>query len=121
MAARAFDYAFFFPKDEVGVPPISLQFQLPVFRVPAQDRIGVPISAFLKRFACALKPLRLSQRHSQHGEALAAVTRSAFRRPIRLVLPATIATFISFLCTALGSYRAAASSDSVWVRFDTPI
>lgn len=119
MAARAFDYSLFFPRDEAGVP--SRILQLPIIRVPAQGRIGVPVFAFLTGFVCALKPLKLSQHYSQHGEALEAVARSAFRRPIRLVLPATIATFVSFLCTALGGYRAAASSDSFWVRFDAPI
>lgn len=118
-SARAFDYPLFFPRDEADVPPRILQ--LPIIRVPGQGRIGVPIFAFLTGFVCALKPLKLSQQRSQHGEALAAVARSAFRRPIRLALPATIATAISFVCTALGGYRAAASSDSIWVRFDAPI
>lgn len=119
MAARAFDYALFFPRDEPGVPPRILQ--LPIIRVPAQGRIGVPIFSFLTGFVCALKPLQLSQRGTRHGQALAAVARSAFRRPLRLMLPATMATIISFLCTALGGYKAAASSDSRWVRFDAPV
>lgn len=118
-AARAFDYALFFPSDEQGLPPRILQ--LPILRVPAQGRIGVPIFAFLTGFVCALKPLKLSQHRAQHGEALATVAKSAFRRPIRLVLPAMIATVISFLCTALGGYKAASSSDSKWVRFDAPV
>lgn len=119
MTARAFDYALFFPSDEADLPPRVLQ--LPIIRVPAQGRIGVPIFAFLTGFVCALKPLKLSQHRSQHSEALAAVAKSAFRRPLRLFFPATIATAISFLCTALGGYTSAASSDSTWVRFDAPI
>lgn len=119
LIARAFDYSLFFPRDEQDAPPRLLQ--LPIIRVPAQGRIGVPIFAFLTGFVCALKPLKLSQQPTQYGEALAAVARSAFLRPIRLVLPAAVATVISFICTALGGYRAAASSDSRWVRFDAPV
>src|SRR4051812_4233029 len=92
--ARAFDYALFFPRDNPDAPPRFLQY--PIIRVPTQGRIGVPIFAFLTGFVCALKPLKLGRNRHQQGEALMAVAKSAFRRPPRLVLPAAIATFISF-------------------------
>ncbi|KAL1861398.1 hypothetical protein Daus18300_008929 [Diaporthe australafricana] len=116
--ARAFDFALFFPRDREDVAPRL--WQLPIIRVPAQGRIGVPIFAFLTGFVCALKPLKLGRNRHQQGEALMAVAKSAFRRPPRLVLPAAIATFISFCFTAIGGYETAHFCDSFWVRFDAP-
>ncbi|KAJ4303932.1 hypothetical protein N0V88_001532 [Collariella sp. IMI 366227] len=52
--------------------------------------------------------------------SLKSVARSAFRRPPRLVLPALIATFISFVMSSLGGYKAANRCDGFWVRFDAP-
>lgn len=116
--ARAFDFPLFFPRDRPDVPPRF--WQLPIIRIPAQGRIGVPIFAFLTGFVCALKPLKLGRSRHQQGDALMAVAKSAFRRPPRLVLPAAIATFISFCLTAIGGYETAHSCDSFWVRFDAP-
>lgn len=116
--SRAFDYHLFSPRDNPEVPPRFLQ--LPIIRVPAQGRIGVPIFAFLTGFVCALKPLKLSRHAHQRGEALIAVAKSAFRRPPRLILPAAIATLISFVLTLNGGYESAHWCDSFWVRFDAP-
>lgn len=76
--------------------------------------------AFLTGFVCALKPLKLARNRHQQGEALMAIARSIFRRPPRLILPATIATFITFCLTIVGGFESADSCDSSWVRFDAP-
>lgn len=116
--SRAWDYDLFAPSDTIDAPPRFLQ--LPFIRVPIQGRIGVPIFAFLTGFVCALKPLRLARQRDQQHTALAVIARSAFRRVPRLVLPASIATVISFVLTLLGGYTAATRCDSFWVRFDAP-
>lgn len=80
----------------------------------------MPIFAFLTGFVCAYKPLKLAYQQGNAPAALKSVARSAFRRPPRLVMPALIATFISFVMSALGGYTAANRCDSHWVRFDAP-
>jgi hypothetical protein len=116
--SRALDFALFWPADsEHGKPRL---LQLPYLRIPWQGRIGVPIFAFLTGFVCAYKPLKLAYQQGNAPAALRSVARSAFRRPPRLVLPAMIATFISFVLSVLGGYRAANRCDSFWVRFDAP-
>ncbi|KAL2017515.1 hypothetical protein VTK56DRAFT_2007 [Thermocarpiscus australiensis] len=116
--ARALDFPLFWPADSQNAPPRLLQ--LPYLRIPFQGRIGVPIFAFLTGFVCAYKPLKLAYQQGNAPAALKSVARSAFRRPPRLVLPALIATFISFVLSCLGAYKAANRCDSFWVRFDAP-
>ncbi|KAL2259589.1 hypothetical protein VTK26DRAFT_6692 [Humicola hyalothermophila] len=116
--ARALDYPLFFPADNENASPRLLQ--LPYLRIPNQGRIGVPIFAFLTGFVCAHKPLKLAYQQGNAPAALKSIARSAFRRPPRLALPAVIATFISFVLSCLGAYKAANHCDSFWVRFDAP-
>ncbi|KXX76092.1 hypothetical protein MMYC01_204176 [Madurella mycetomatis] len=116
--ARAFDYNLFFPADVKGEPPRLLQ--LPYIRIPWQGRIGVPIFAFLTGFVCAYKPLKLAYQQGNAHASLKSVARSAFRRPPRLILPALIATFISFVLSALRGYKTSNRCDNYWVRFDSP-
>ncbi|KAK4123029.1 hypothetical protein N657DRAFT_619535 [Parathielavia appendiculata] len=116
--SRAFDFALFWPADsEDGTPRL---LQLPYLRIPWQGRIGVPIFAFLTGFVCAYKPLKLAYPQGNTAAALKSIARSAFRRPPRLVLPALVATFISFAVSCLGAYKAANRCNSFWVRFDAP-
>ncbi|KAL2141614.1 hypothetical protein VTI28DRAFT_2160 [Corynascus sepedonium] len=116
--ARALDYPLFFPADSKDGTPRLLQ--LPYLRIPWQGRIGVPIFAFLTGFVCAYKPVKLAYQQNNAAAALKSVARSAFRRPPRLVLPALIATFISFVMSVMGGYRSANHCDAHWVRFDAP-
>ncbi|KAL2270541.1 hypothetical protein VTJ83DRAFT_2725 [Remersonia thermophila] len=116
--SRAFDYPLFWPADVKDGTPRLLQ--LPYLRIPWQGRIGVPIFAFLTGFVCAYKPLKLAYQQGNTAAALKSVARSAFRRPPRLMLPALIATFCSFVMSVLGGYKAANHCDSVWVRYDAP-
>lgn len=116
--ARALDFPLFWPADKPNQAPRLLQ--LPYLRIPAQGRIGVPIFAFLTGFVCAYKPIKLAYQQNDVPASLKTVARSAFRRPPRLMLPAMIATFISFIMSCLGGYTAANRCDSFWVRFDAP-
>jgi len=116
--SRALDFALFWPANQKDGAPRLLQ--LPYLRIPWQGRIGVPIFAFLTGFVCAYKPIKLAYQQNNVPASLKSVARSAFRRPPRLVLPALIATFISFVLSCLGAYTAANHCDSFWVRFDAP-
>lgn len=116
--SRAFDFALFWPADAKDAPPRLMQ--LPYLRIPYQGRIGVPIFAFLTGFVCAYKPLKLAYQQGNAAASLQSVARSAFRRPPRLMLPAMIATFISFVLSCFGAYTSATRCDSFWVRFDAP-
>ncbi len=80
----------------------------------------MPIFAFLTGFVCAYKPLKLAYQQNNVPASLHSVARSAFRRPPRLMLPAMIATFLSFIMSCLGGYTASNRCDSFWVRFDAP-
>ncbi|KAH6624102.1 acyltransferase 3 [Chaetomium sp. MPI-SDFR-AT-0129] len=116
--SRAYDFPLFWPADQKDGTPRLLQ--LPYLRLPWQGRIGVPIFAFLTGFVCAYKPIKLAYIQNNAPASLKSVARSAFRRPPRLVLPALIATFISFCMSILGGYKSANHCDSYWVRFDAP-
>ncbi|RKU47786.1 hypothetical protein DL546_006687 [Coniochaeta pulveracea] len=116
--ARAWDFQLFWPSDSKEVA--ARIWQYPILRVPFQGRVGVPIFAFLTGFVCAYKPLKLAYQQSNQPAALQSVARSAFRRPPRLILPAVIATLISFLIACLGGYKTANRVDAFWVRFDAP-
>jgi hypothetical protein len=117
--ARAWDYPLFFPKDSAESPAARL-LQLPILRIPFQGRVGVPIFAFLTGFVCAYKPIKLALKN-QFALSRRSIARSVFRRPPRLILPATIATLFSAVMSYLGGYRAALRCDNVWVRYDSPL
>ncbi|OJJ79592.1 acyltransferase family protein [Aspergillus glaucus CBS 516.65] len=115
--ARAWDYDLFSPRDTEDVPPRILQW--PILRIPWQGRIGVTIFAFLTGYVCALKPLK----QSRNGDILGSFTsiaKSAFRRPPRLILPATIAMVISWTLAQFDGYLTALRSDCWWCRYAAP-
>ncbi|KAL4954607.1 ankyrin repeat-containing domain protein [Aspergillus filifer] len=106
--ARAWDVDLFSPRDTEDAAPRFLQ--LPVFRISWQGRLGVTIFAFLTGYVCALKPVKLSRNGNMLG-AFTAVGKSAFRRPPRLILPATLALIISWAMAQCGAFIAASRSD----------
>jgi hypothetical protein len=115
--ARAWDHDLFAPQDDEDTAPRI--FQWPVLRIPWQGGIGVPIFAFLTGYVCTLKPLG----QSRGGDPLAAFTsvaKSAFRRPPRFILPATIALMISWIMAQFGAFIVANRSDSWWCRHTAP-
>ncbi|KAJ5788215.1 hypothetical protein N7457_003205 [Penicillium paradoxum] len=115
--ARAWDYNLFSPRDDVDTPPRILQW--PVFRIPWQGRLGVTIFAFLTGYVCALKPLKQSRNGDILG-SFTSVAKSAFRRPPRLIFPATIALLISWGMAQCGAFIAANRSDCWWCRYAAP-
>lgn len=115
--ARGWDYDLFSPRDQPDVRPRILQW--PVLRIPWQGRIGVTIFAFLTGYVCAIKPIKLSRNGDKLG-AFTAVAKSAFRRPPRLILPATFAMVISWVVAQLGGFIEANRSDCWWCRYAAP-
>ncbi|RMZ91472.1 hypothetical protein DV736_g1289, partial [Chaetothyriales sp. CBS 134916] len=70
-------------------------------------------------FVNALKPLQLA-RSGQAESALNKLAKSSCSRILRLMLPATLATLISWVLCQLGSYETARESDAYWLRMNTP-
>jgi peptidoglycan/LPS O-acetylase OafA/YrhL len=65
------------------------------------------------------KPIKLARAGNPEA-ALTNISQSAFRRTPRLVIPATIATGISWLLCQLGAYAVAHRSDSWWISNASP-
>lgn len=114
---RAWDYSLWSPRDDENAAPQLLQ--LPFLRLPWQGRIGVTMFAFLTGYVCAIKPLRQAKSGNIPG-ALETLGKSAFRRPPRLILPATIAMCIAWIFAQLGAYEISHLSDSRWLRRSVP-
>ncbi|KAL4860677.1 hypothetical protein BDV12DRAFT_191561 [Aspergillus spectabilis] len=115
--SRAWDRALFAPRDTEEASPRLLQ--LPFFRISWQGRIGVTVFAFLTGYVCVLKPMRLSREGNRLG-AFTAVSKSAFRRPPRLIMPATVALIISWTMAQCRAFVTANRSDCSWCRYAAP-
>ncbi|CCU77320.1 unnamed protein product [Blumeria hordei] len=115
--ARAFDVDLFLPTSAEGAAPRILQY--PFFRVFTQGRIGVSIFALVTGYVCALKPIR-QIRSGCPESAFNSISRSAFRRIPRLVLPTTIATTLIWLLCQLGVFDIANHVQSVWLNHSSP-
>jgi len=79
----------------------------------------VTIFAFLTGYVCALKPLKQSRNADKLG-SFTSIAKSAFRRPPRLILPATIAMLISWTLAQFEGYLTALRSDCWWCRYAAP-
>ncbi|KAJ5609460.1 hypothetical protein N7528_010027 [Penicillium herquei] len=115
--ARAWDYDLFSPRDTEDATPRILQW--PILRIPWQGRIGVTIFAFLTGYVCALKPIKQSRAGDTYG-SFTTIAKSAFRRPPRLIFPATIALIISWVIAQFGGFIVANRSDCWWCRYAAP-
>ncbi|TGO47928.1 hypothetical protein BCON_0258g00070 [Botryotinia convoluta] len=115
--ARAFDPDLFLPSSGEGIRPRLLQ--LPILRILPQGRIGVTIFSLVTGYVCALKPIRQCRAGNQTA-CFNTISRSAFRRVPRLVLPTTIATTIIWFLCQFGIYKVAKRSDSWWIEATSP-
>lgn len=66
-----------------------------------------------------MKPIRQAQ-NGNGNQALSGLAFSAFRRTGRLVLPATIATIISWVICQLGLFEIGRTCEAVWIRDTSP-
>ncbi|KAL8816502.1 MAG: hypothetical protein Q9223_004499 [Gallowayella weberi] len=94
-------------------------FQLPFFRCLVMGRASVAVFAIVTGYVNSLGPLKKS-RAGNADAALAGVARSAFRRFGRFMIPAVVATVISWLACQFGAYKVALAADSVWIRDTSP-
>ena len=114
---RAWNYHLWFPRDNPDATPTLLQLQ--VLRIPWQGRIGVTMFAFLTGYVCAIKPLRQVKSGNLAG-ALVTLGKSAFRRPPRFIMPATIAMCLAWFIAQLGGFNISSRCDSDWLRASSP-
>ena len=88
-------------------------------RLLVQGRTGVSIFSLVTGYVCALKPLR-QIRAGQPNAAFISISKSAFRRVPRLLLPTTIATTLIWLICQFGVFTVAKRVDSWWVSYTSP-
>ena len=100
------------------MPPVLLQ--LPFLRCLVMGRASVAIFAILSGYVNALKPIKQT-RSGNIDAALSGIAKSAFRRTGRFVIPAVIATTLSWLVCQFGGYRLAKTVDSAWIRDTSPV
>lgn len=89
-------------------------FQLPFLRILViGGNFCVALFFFLSGFVCSIKTLRLARDGNKEAAKLVAGC-SIVRRVVRLAIPATAATFISWLFCQLGTYGLAQSAGGLW-------
>jgi peptidoglycan/LPS O-acetylase OafA/YrhL len=73
----------------------------------------------LTGFVNALKPIKLA-RSGRSDVALGSLASSAFRRTLRLMLPCTVATIMSWALCQLGGYEIGRLVESEWMSYTSP-
>ncbi|KAL8949623.1 MAG: hypothetical protein Q9222_004285 [Ikaeria aurantiellina] len=105
------------PAMSADLPPTLLQ--LPFLRCLVMGRSSVAIFALVTGYVNSLSPLKKS-RAGNIDAALSGVAKSAFRRFGRFMIPAVLATVLSWLACQFGAYHVARASDSQWIRDTSP-
>lgn len=109
---RAFDPGVFLARNDES--PTSRVVQYPIIRVFAQGRIGVAIFSLVTGYVCALKPIR-QIRAGNPEQCLSTISRSAFRRVPRLVLPTAIVSALIWLMVQCGGFLVSKRWDSRYI------
>ena len=106
---------FGMPETSFAVP---FPFALPFFRLILHGGfLSVAIFFVMSGYVCSIKPLKLA-RAGKAQEARNVIASSAFRRVIRLAIPATIATTIGWFLCQIGAYdKAHTLSQYCWLNF----
>lgn len=96
-------------------------FQRPFLRVIAAGPFWTSIFFLLSGYVCAIKPLRLSAA-GQSDEARRVIASSAFRRLLRIGVPATLGTTFAWILCHLGAFRISGNTEyySGWLQATTP-
>ena len=110
---------FGMPESSFDVP---FPFALPFFRLFLHGGfMAVAIFFIMSGYVCSIKPLKLS-RDGKPDEARKNIAASAFRRVVRLGIPAGIATVCSWLLCQLGGFNMAheRTPQTGWLYFQSP-
>ncbi|MCJ1308806.1 hypothetical protein MMC25_002461 [Agyrium rufum] len=114
---RSLTPVLLYPAISDGGPPTIMQ--LPFIRCLTMGRASVAVFAILSGYVNALKPIKQT-RAGNIEAALVGIAKSAFRRTGRFVIPAVVATSLSWLVCQFGAYRLAKQVDSNWIRDTSP-
>lgn len=94
---------------------VPFPFALPIFRIILHGGfLAVAIFFVLSGYVCSMKPLKLSLA-GKPEEARRNIASSAFRRVVRLIIPPTLATTISWILANTGAYNMALSLENSWL------
>ena len=116
--SRSLAPSIVYPAMSESTPPVL--FQLPFLRCLFGGRPSVALFVILSGFVNALKPIQ-QLRAGSIDDALSGVAKSAFRRTGRFILPAMIATILSWLLCQLGGYGLAKGVEAAWIRDTSPL
>lgn len=94
-------------------------FHLPFLRLPAQGAPWVALFFLLTGYVNSMRPIKQA-RNGSINPALSGLASSTLRRTGRLVLPATIATLLSWLLCQVGAFDVGTKCDAAWVRDTSP-
>lgn len=92
--------------------------QLPILRLPFTGTWAISVFYVISGFSLSYKPLKISREHPLgFAKGTAAVASSLLRRPIRLLGPPILSTFITMLGLQLRAFQSsqAISKSSDWV------
>ncbi len=82
-------------------------------------RASVAAFALLSGYVNSLGPMKRARSGNLEG-SLSGIAKSAFRRTGRFVIPAMIATTLSWLACQFGAYKIAKVAGSNWIRDTSP-
>jgi peptidoglycan/LPS O-acetylase OafA/YrhL len=116
---RAIIPTYLAPADDYDDTPHL--FQRPFIRIFAAGPFWTSIFFLLSGYVCAIKPLRLSAQ-GQPDEARRVIASSAFRRLVRIGVPATLGTTFAWALCQLGAFQIAGSTEyySRWLQATIP-
>lgn len=116
---RAFLPNYLSPADDEDATPHL--FQRPFFRLTASGPFMISIFFLLSGYVCAIKPIRLSNA-GMVDEARKVIASSAFRRVLRIGLPATFGTIFAWGLTQIGAFTLAphVEMEGMWLAASTP-
>jgi peptidoglycan/LPS O-acetylase OafA/YrhL len=97
----------------------SRWFQMPLLNLPLSGTPWINVFLVLTGLVNLAGPIKKSRSGDFHS-ALSGLSVSAFRRTLRLVLPCTIATFISWILCQLHAFEMGRSVDSNWMQSTSP-
>lgn len=91
----------------------------PIIRTFAEGFPWVGIFFVLSGYVNALKPIKL-MRNDQRDSALSGLATSALRRSLRLILPCTIITFLTWIMAQFGAFQVGKAVNSHWLSSTSP-